>query len=330
MEKGPTMPSRQLVDPELVSYLDQRPIIDYSLESLPQIRRALQEMINLALPINSLNSNVVVSEHFVPGLNDAPQVRVLVYTPANATGKLPAILEIHGGGFFKGSAELNDARNRKFAEDVGCIVVAVDYRLAPETPFPGALEDCYAALRWLYLRASDLGADPTRIAICGESAGGTLCAALAHFARDRNEVSLAFQLLIYPALDDRTTAGCEPHPFAGHYVWRFEDNRFAWEAWLGHAIGRQQVSPYAVPGRADNLSGLPPALICVGALDLFVEEDIEYARRLIRAGVPTELHVYPGAYHGFNFVPDARVTKIFERDVTAALCRALHREGGTT
>lgn len=161
------------------------------------------------------------------------------------------------------------------------------------------------------------------IAIGGASAGGGLAAALGLLARDRAEAPLAFQLLIYPMLDDRTVTMNDPHPYTGEFIWTHNANRFGWTALLGQEPGSADVSPYAAAARADDVAGLPPTYICVGALDLFLEEDMEYARRLMRAGVPTELHVYPGAYHGFNMAAEAQVAQAYTRDFINALRRAL-------
>ena len=204
-----------------------------------------------------------------------------------------------------GKPEGSQGRNQSLASELGCVVVSVDYRLAPETPHPGPIEDCYAALKWMHAHADELGIDPARIAVGGESAGGGLAACLALLARDRGEIPLVFQLLIYPMLDDRTVTEAEPHPFAGAFIWTRDSNRFGWTSLLGCEPGGDEVSPYAAASRATDLKGLPPTFIAVGSLDLFLEEDLEYTRRLLRAGVSTELHIYPGAYHAFNMVPDA-------------------------
>lgn len=211
-----------------------------------------------------------------------------------------------------------DAALRQLAVDVGCIVVSVDYRLAPETPAPGAVADCYAALLRLHGTAAARGVDPDRIAIGGESAGGGLAASLAMLARDHCQVTPVLQLLTYPMIDDRTGRAGNPNPYTGEFVWTAATNQFGWQALIGDT-----PSPYAVPARAASLSGLPPACITVGALDLFLEEDIEYAKRLRSAGVPTELHVYPGAYHGFDaFAPQSGGAKAVRRDLMAALPKA--------
>jgi acetyl esterase/lipase len=202
-------------------------------------------------------------------------------------------------------------------------VVSVDYRLAPETHFPGSLEDNYSALRWVYNNADSLGVDRKRIAVGGESAGGGHAAQLAIAARDRKEIPILFQLLIYPMLDDRTGSTRPVRPNIGNFVWNSGSNRFGWSSFLGVPAGSDKVPPGSVPARVENLGGLPPAFLSVGSIDLFVEEDIEYARRLIAAGVPTELHVIPGAYHAYDLiVPDAAVSKRFTESWKIALNRA--------
>ena len=316
------MTTKHLVDPELVAMLDTFPALTFTPESLALIRTALEEM-NAQRPVNPSDfSEISVHEQFVPGPQGAPDVRVLVYQPSKRSTPLPAVLWIHGGGYVIGSADQEDLGVKSIVSTIGCVAVSVDYRLAPETPHPGPVEDCYAALKWLHTHAQELGVDTTRIALAGASAGGGLAAGLAVLTRDRGEVPLAFQLLIYPMLDDRTVTLTEPHPHTGEYIWTPEANRFGWTALLGQEPGGPGVSPYAAAARADHLEGLPPTFINVGALDLFLEEDMEYARRLMRAGVPTELHVYPGAFHGFNMVADAKVSQAMARDQFAALARA--------
>lgn len=312
--------SLALVDPQLRPLLDVFPRLRLSAERLPQFRALAPALAPPRAPDPAVNT----SERWFAGPAGAPDVRVLVHRPKQPAARLlPAFLHLHGGGYVLGSPEANVARNEWLVRQLGCVVVAVDYRLAPETPFPGPVEDCHAALLGLHTHAAELGVDPTRIAIGGESAGGGLAAALGLLARDRAQVPVAFQLLLYPMLDDRTGPRPDAHPYTGEFVWTPEDNRFGWASLLGREPGGEGVSPYAAPARAENLAGLPPTFLAVGALDLFLEEDIEYARRLMRAGVATELHVYPGAYHAFDLVATAGVALQFERDYREALRRAI-------
>lgn len=317
------MDTRHLVDPELAPFLELFPTLQLTPEILPQVRATLAEQFAGLRALAPAFPDIEVSERHIPGPDGAPEVRVLVYVPKGGARPLPALLWIHGGGYVLGSADQEDAQAKALVTDIGCVVVSVDYRLAPETPHPGPVEDCYAALSWLHANAAELGVDPARIAIGGASAGGGLAAGLGLLARDRGEVPLAFQLLIYPMLDDRTVVTAEPHPYVGEFIWTQEANRVGWSCYLGQEPGGPDASPYAAAARAASLAGLPPTYLCVGALDLFLEEDLEYARRLMREGVPTELHVYPGAFHGFNLLPDARASRAFARDITAALRRAL-------
>jgi triacylglycerol lipase len=305
------MPSTHLVDPELLPALEAFTPITLATENLPALRAASAQAF---AAIQAPDLPVTVETLTIPG-----PLRILAYRPATAAGPLPAILHFHGGGYVLGAPEMMDSANRTLAAELGCAVFALAYRLAPETPAPGAVEDAYAALTYLAAHAGELQIDPARIGIKGESAGGGLAAALALLARDRGGVQPAFQHLIYPMIDDRTTT----HPFAGEFIWTPELNQFGWAALLGHAPGAPHISPYAAAARAENLAGLPPAYIATGALDLFVEENLEYARRLLRAGVPVELHVYPGAYHGFDVFPGARVVTAAIRDSTEALRKAM-------
>ncbi len=216
---------------------------------------------------------------------------VRLFRPAGVSQPDPALLWIHGGGYVIGTAQQDDRLCRRFSSRLGMTVASVEYRLAPEHPYPAPLEDCYSALAWL----ADLPAvDRNRVAIAGASAGGGLAAALALLARDRGEVQPVFQVLAYPMLDDRSSAAAaSPH----HRLWSTRSNHFGWAAYLGDAD--PQV---AVPARRDDLAGLPPAWIGVGTHDLFHDEDLDYARRLIEAGVPCHVEVVPGAFHGFDAV----------------------------
>jgi len=252
-------------------------------------------------------------------------VFVRIYQPTDRPATLPALVWIHGGGYVLGSVERDDLLARHLAKVAQCLVVSVEYRIAPEYPSPAAAEDCYAALKWLATHTSELGVELSRIAIGGASAGGGVAAGLALLTRDRAEVELTFQLLIYPMIDDRNVApASETRPDT--YVWTRENNLMGWQAYLGREPGGEDASPYAAASRATDLSGLPPAYIPVGELDLFLNENIEYAQRLLAAGVPTELHVYPGAYHGFNGIaPRADIAQRFNNGRDNALKRMLQR-----
>jgi acetyl esterase/lipase len=311
------MKTIDLVDPELRAFLAQIPLPTMDMDRLME-RRATP----LPVPEATPNPDLAVSEHMVPGTNGHPDARLLLYRPTKATGSLPAILHIHGGGYVIGKPEMDDLNNRNYATELSCIVASIDYRLAPEAPFPAPLEDCYAALAWLHRNADALGVDRARIAIKGESAGGGLAAGLALLARDRGEVAVCFQCLTAPMIDDRTAAG-DPHPYAGEFVWNAESNRFGWACYLGRDPGGDDVSPYAAPARAEDFAGLPATFICVSDLDLFLEENLDYARHLSRAGVPVELHVYPGAYHGFRMAGDTALLRRYLNDCRAALAGAL-------
>ena len=263
------MTTRQLVDPELVAMLDVFPAINFTTESLPQTRAFLQEMMSTQTPVDHPEfSTISVSEHRIPGPQGAPDVRVLVYLPTHVSKPFPALLWIHGGGYVIGTADAEDLQAKRIAAAIGCATISVDYRLAPETPHPGPVEDCYAALKWVHTHADELGVDATRIAIGGASAGGGLTAGLALLARDRGEVPLVLQLLIYPMLDDRTVTATEPNPYTGEFIWTTDANHFGWTSYLGQKPGGADVSPYAAAARADHLDGLPPTFISVGTLDL--------------------------------------------------------------
>jgi acetyl esterase/lipase len=234
----------------------------------------------------------------------------------------PAILHIHGGGYVLLSGAITpDAV--ELVKKLDCVMVSVEYRLAPETHFPGSLEDNYAALRWMNENAKELGIDLARVAVKGESAGGGHAAMITLAVRERKEFKFCHQVLIYPELDDRTGSTRTLPPYLGHYVWTAESNQFAWTSLLGIPAGSTTVPSNSVPARVENLEGLPPAFIGVGSIDLFAPEDMEYSRRLLEAGVSTELMVVPGGYHGFDiFCPEAPLSVQFAGAWTQALQRA--------
>lgn len=310
------MSSKHLVDPALMAMLERWPTLILNEATLADARMR-------TLPLGPIGTyEVDLSVERVSGPPGAPDIGLHIYRPAGVNGPLPAIYHIHGGGFVLGSAAECEAIHRPLVDALKCVLVSVDYRLAPETRFPGAIEDCYAGLAWVFDNVAALGVDAARIGLMGESAGGGLAAALALLARDRGEYQIAFQHLTYPMLDDRTCLGT-PHSHAGEFIWTAQSNRYGWRALLGEEPGGADVSPYAAPARAADLCGLPPTYIATAALDLFVGENISYADRLLHAGVATELHVYPGGFHGFDIVPDADVAARARSDRVAALKRHL-------
>ena len=241
----------------------------------------------------------------MPGPAGAPEVSLLICLPAHAAPPTAAIYYTHGGGMIMGDNRTGIPRALDWAEELQLAVVSVEYRLAPETPHPGPVEDCYAGLSWTAEHAAELGIDPDRIVIAGGSAGGGLAAAVALIARDRGGPALAGQLLICPMLDDRNDTP-SARQMAGLGVWDQTANQTGWTALLGAARGGPAVSPYAAPARADDLSGLPPAFIDVGSAETFRDEDVTYASRIWLAGGVAELHVWPGGFHGFaGMVPQA-------------------------
>jgi acetyl esterase/lipase len=316
------------VDPELVPSLEEFLSLTgggVQLHDISADRRMMAQLMSTMSKELPAIEGITTEDRRVLGPGDAPPVAVRIYQPTDRPEDLPALFWIHGGGYVFGSFEMEDLAAKQLAEGVQCVVVSVDYRLAPENPFPAPVEDCYAALRWLSIHSDELGVRKSRIAIGGASAGGGLAASLALLARDRKEVEVAFQLLIYPMIDDRNiTPASDAIPDT--LVWSRENNLIGWKSYLGHEPGVEGVSPYAAACRATDLSGLPPAYIAVGGLDLFLNENIEYARRLLKAGVPTELHVYPGAFHGFDsLAPKADISQRFKVERDTMLKRVLHR-----
>ncbi len=310
--------TRHLVDPQIVDMLDM-PSLDLTAETLPEIR------------VNPLFTGELVppppfpvSEAWAPSAH-GPDVRLVIMNPPSTATNRGAVLHIHGGGMVVGTADRAVADKPHLALQHDCVVVSVDYRLAPETPFPGPQEDNYAALLWLADHAASLGVDPARVVVMGESAGGGLAASLALMARDRGGPRLAGQVLIYPMLDWRTGSPACPYAnrHTGEWIWTRDKNRFGWEALRGDYQPVDARKAWFSPALADDLSALPPTYIATGALDLFLDEDLAYARGLIDAAVPTELHVYPGAIHAFEMVPDTTLAEQAAMDLRRALGRLL-------
>lgn len=286
-----------LMDPEIAVAIASAPINGpLSAEVLPAMR---SNMRTLAAAME-LTDQVVRTDHEIES-PDGFRFAIRVHRAVDAPGGQPIVVWLHGGGMIAGTHLIDDIRFDKWCPAFGVVGVAVDYGLAPERPYPGPLEDCYTALRWAHDHAVEIGGDPARIGIGGNSAGGGLAAGLGLLARDRGEIAVAWQALVYPMLDDRmiTTSSSWDVP-----IWPPASNDFGWSAYLAGVGGRggADVPAYGAPARAADVAGLPPTFIGVGALDGFLDEDVDYATRLLRAGVPTELHVYPGAPHGFDLM----------------------------
>ncbi len=308
------------LDPEIAPVLGLFPAeMITAIGDDPPTARAMLDEVMKAMADMLPPSDVTIEERTIPGPDG--EVPIAIYQPT-APAPRPGLLMIHGGGYIVGSAR-EDMNGIAYAEHVGCTVVSVDYRMAPEFTYQAAVADCFAGLNWLVDNAEALGVDASRIAIGGASAGGGLTAGLALYNRDNNGPELALQLLVYPMLDDthETPSGYEvTHP----NVWNRDVSLKAWKMYLGDEYGTDTVSPYAAAARADDLSGLPPAFVTVGTEDLFRDEDIDYAQRLMAAGVPTQLEVYPGMMHGAeNMAPQADVSQRMRRGYLDALKRAI-------
>jgi acetyl esterase/lipase len=304
---------KNLLDPELRPVLDAFELPAVDAEGVAAMRSA-----SFVSP--DLSDAVTRTEHEVPG---DPPVPVRVHRPKDAEGLLPAIVTIHGGGYVIGSYDMDSPLLDRWCPNLGVVGVSVEYRLAPETSFPGPIEDCYAALRWTYDHAHKLGINKERIGIYGLSAGGGLAAALALLARDRGEVPVAFVLLDCPMLDDRQrTPSMQAE---GLYVWGAGSNEFGWRSYLDALYGSDDVPPYAAAARATDLAGLPPTCVVVGSIDGFRDEDIDYAQRLNQAGVSCELHVVAGLPHAYLLVPGSAAVQLAMHCMDDWLTRQLAR-----
>lgn len=302
-------------DPELAPWIPMIPVVDIS--DIPAARARMSELSRQAPPYQP-PLPLSAEDRLVPGPEGAPDVAVRLYAPARRTEVLPALLYIHGGGFVVGSVESEAARAQEFAAVAEAVVVSVEYRLAPENPFPAGLLDCFATLTYLAKNATELGVDPRRIGVAGASAGGGLAAAVALMARDQGGPELCLQYLGVPELDDRL----ETHSmrtYADTPVWDRPSAVLSWQYYLGG----QQPTGYAAPARAEDLTALPPAYVDVCQYDPLRDEGIGYAQRLAQAGVPVELHLYPGTFHGSSLVAGAAVAQRMTGDASEAVRRLL-------
>jgi acetyl esterase/lipase len=307
-------------DPELAPIVPLLPVAnDWS--DLPAARRGMAELIASLPAAGGVGEDRVrFADRVIPGPADAPALAVRVYTPAGESKTRPGVVYIHGGGFCFGSVEFEHAGAMAAADAADAVVVSVEYRLAPEHPFPAGLEDCYAALVWLAAEARALGVDPERIGVMGQSAGGGLAAGLALLARDRGGPRPCLQLLGIPELDHRLETP-SMREFVDTPLWNRPNAIESWRCYLGGS--REEVSPYASPAVAKDLRGLPPAYVSTMEFDPLRDEGIEYALRLLRAGVPVELHQYPGTFHGSGLVVGAAVSRRAQAEWLDALARGL-------
>jgi acetyl esterase/lipase len=291
------------------------------------MRRSFNAIAFLFLSSRKPLPDVHIENVRIPSGDVRTSIRLRIYHPkAQSNAGRPVLVWLHGGGYVQGKPEVSDKPCIEYVRKAGISVVSVDYRYAPEYPFPAGLEDAYAALKWIVSNARRLRIDPFRIGIGGESAGGGLAAALVQLAVDRKEIAPVFQLLVYPMLDDRTCLRTDVNGW-GHFIWNMGSNRFGWESYIGTRAGAPDLPEYAVPARRGDLSGLPPAWVGVGTVDLFHDEDVAYAKKLKDCGVECLLNIFPGTFHGFDgLVPKAAVTRAFRESQIAAIKKYLCKE----
>ncbi len=308
------MDARKLIDSELLGVVDLIPYDVISRDNLAEVRASIVAM-GAAMEAPKFN----VSSHHRVITIDGNDIALQIFVPDSPADHQAGLVWLHGGGYIMGDAD--DDFAPAIAEACGCTVFSVDYRMAPEHPFPAGSDDGYNALTWLCANASEFGLNPDRLAIGGVSAGAGLAAGVCLMSRDRGGVQPAFQFLLYPMLDNlhATASGqIENHP-----VWNRQTSFNAWEMYLDGNPGAQ-ASPYAAASRAKDLSGLPATYITVGTQDLFRDENIEYAQRLMVADVPTQLEVFPGVFHAAeNFVPEAKISRRMRGSYLEALSAAL-------
>ncbi len=319
------LPVSYAFDPDLVPVIEMLPQRSAEVVPVAESRRLIDELFS-SLIGDIDRSGVALTEVQATGPAGAGPVPLRIFTP-DVRKTRGAVYDIHGGGFTVGSAAMNDAANYHLARELGAVVISVEYRLAPENPFPAGLDDCYAGLVWVAANADALSIDTDIIAIHGISAGGGLCAALALLARDRGGPAIAFQYLGVPELDDRLTT-TSMQSFTDTPLWNLPSAQNSWDCYLGDGVrGTADVSPYAAPARATNLAGLPPAYISAMHFDPLRDEDIVYAQALLAAGVTVELHLFPGTFHGSMLAAGAAVSKREAAEVLAVLSRVLKVQG---
>jgi acetyl esterase/lipase len=315
------MPAPYELDPEIAPLVAAMP--QFEATDVAEARRLFAAFI-AAQPPYEPPIPLTIEDDVVAGPDVTRSVPVRVYAPEGADrDPLPGVLYLHGGGFSVGDLDSEHNGAARIAAEVQTVVVSVDYRLAPEHPFPAGLDDCYAALVWMAAHVDELGVDPDRLAVRGASAGGGLAAAVALLARDRGGPTLRFQALAIPELDDRLETPSMTE-FVDTPMWTRARAENSWRQYLGTEPGAPDVSPYAAPARAEDLSRLPAAYISVCEFDPLRDEGITYAHRLVQAGVHTELHLYPGTFHGSTQFAEVDVSRRMQADDLGALRRALH------
>jgi acetyl esterase/lipase len=304
-------------DPDVRASLERGPRLGtVDARTLPKIRA--QRLVEADLPLSDAVERTDIT---VPGPSGAADVRLRVHRRKGLEGNVPCLYWMHGGGYVLGAPEQDDQRFDRWCQRFGVVGVAVQYRLAPENPYPTGLEDCYAGLKWVKEHGAELGIDTGRVGIGGPSGGGGMAAALGLVVRDRAEFDIDFQLLIYPMIDDRRTSVTANWDVP---VWDTASNEFGWRSYLGDLFGRDDVPYHAAPSRATDLSGLPPTYVMTGSMDAFADEDIAYAQLANQCGVAVELHVYPGAPHGFEgFAPGTAVARQARKDINNWLAARL-------
>lgn len=311
------MSAEPYYDPDIRAEIESMPSLGtVNADTLDKARNN-RALLNEGIP---LSDEVTRTDVMVPG-PDGSEVRLRVHRRVGLEGEVPCMFWMHGGGYVLGVPEQDDLRFDRWCRRFDMVGVAVQYRLGPENPWPAGQEDCYAGLKWVKENGAELGIDTSRVGIGGPSGGGGMAAGLALVVRDRNEFDIDYQLLIYPMIDDTRTSVTANWEVP---IWDRESNEFGWRSYLGDLFGADDVPYLAAPSRATDLSGLAPAYVMVGTLDAFCDEDIDYAARLNQAGVPVELHVYPGAPHGFDgFSPGHPTARQARDDINNWLGRQL-------
>jgi acetyl esterase len=313
-------------DPELASLLEFLPDVSLDISEPVKARASFLTLI-AQLNADIDQQGVVIDNRSIPGPTGAPDVAVRIYSPEGLAQAVPAILHIHGGGFVIGDLDSELGSCVALCRHLGVVVVSVNYRLAPETPYPGPLEDCYAALQWVQSNSTQLSTDPTRLAVFGQSAGGGLAAATCLLARDRDGPDICFQYLGIPELDDRLQTPSMQR-FVDTPMWNRPNAELSWDFYLGdqYQRGADNVPCHAAPARTEDLSGLPSAYISTMEFDPLRDEGVHYALKLMQAGVATELHSFPGTFHGSALFSTTQVSQRESEEMFVVLRRALHIE----